>query len=606
MCLQTIVFDPSPISGKVPLLKAGLDLSAGFLLLSDICNKGLYILCLAKDSDDGVACVSTISEFLLPYPILSFGIVDAGLRKVRPTGESLEDLCPCDDEIEDQFVIRMYLVQPKSLQECHIAFRPARQMSNNCLMDTLSHESLDYVEDLQHIRHDDQNGIVEENGEEDRSVSATIESASNMNGALNLMTPDAFSSPAKKENNGLDSPPGSPELGTVLSASPSLAQAVQALNATDPPLATSELEQAPPSGGSSTSREVREILFLAGLEEEEKEEEVLANINPEMNVEMDEWAKSGGADDDWSDIPIVSLIDVGERAMQDFVKFPEEKPKEEDTLPELKPEEWCDLRDVRENWTADIPYTWRRDHPASKSGRESEEFSEKENKIVVQSKIVKEEIRNESVGILAAEEDDDEVEKLVTTDHNIGALSKKLENILQTVQSQRQELRELRAEVTRLRQDTPVATRVESALARASQQQLASIEQTLYARIARQNDLLDTLETTITNKIEAALPQVVADVVEPLKAHLRTDVTRIDTLLRENLTQMIGGAQIRDAIALAAANAAKPALDNAFKEAFANVLLPRMEKACQSMFRQVQDAFARGTQECKKISTFED
>ncbi|XP_043285480.1 enhancer of mRNA-decapping protein 4 [Venturia canescens] len=575
VCLQTIRFDPSPISGKIPVLKAGLDLSASFLLLSDICNKGLYILYLSKDSDDGIACVSTISEFLLPYPILSFGIVDAGLRKVRPTGESLEDLCPCEDENEDQFVIRMYLVQPKSLQECHIAFRPIHQMANNCLMDTLTHDSLDYNEDLQqHIRHDDQNGIAVENGEEEEEErSVTIEGATNVNGALNLMTPDAFSSPAKKENS--ESNRASPELGTVLSASPSLAQAVQALNATEPPLATSELEQAPPSGGSSTSREVREILFLAGLEEEGKEEEVL----------------------DWSDIPIVSLMDVGARALQDFV-FPEDEAKKETPRAELKGEEWSEV--PRENWT-EVPYAWRRDHPpASKSGRESEEFPEKEGKTNAPGSIAKEE--NDAADIIANEEDeeDDEVEvpeTRVVPDHNIAQLSQKLESILETMQEQRQELRELRAEVTRLRQDTPIATRVESALARASQQQLASMEQTLYARIARQNDFLDELQTNITNKIETALPQVVSDVVEPLKAHLRTDVSRIDALVRDNLTQLIGGPHIRDTVALAATNAAKPALENAFKEAFANVLLSRMEKACQSMFRQVQDAFARGTHE---------
>lgn len=379
-----------------------------------------------------------------------------------------------------------------------------------------------------------------------------------------------------------------------MSASPSLAQAVQALNAKDPPLATSELEQAPPSGGSSTSREVREILFLAGLEEEEKEEEVLADINAE------DWVK--GVGDDWSGIPIVSLTDVGERAMQDFVKFPEDEAKKESPREELKGEEWSE--GPPENWT-DFAYTWRRDHPsASKSGCESEEFVKKEEKTSVQGSVVKEE--NETAGIIANEEDEEEdeveiPETRVLPEHDIAQLSKKLETVLETMQEQRQELRELRVEVTRLRQDTPIATRVESALARASQQQLASMEQTLYTRIAQQNDFLDELQTNITNKIESALPQVVNDVVEPLKAHLRTDVTRIDALLKENLTQLIGSPHIRDTIALAATNAAKPALENAFRETFANVLLSRMEKACQSMFRQVQDAFARGTHECKII-----
>lgn len=125
-CLQTIKFSPSP-SGKAPVLKASLDLSSRYLILSDIYNKILYILSLTKSSENSVAFVDTISEFLLPYPILSFAIIDAGRRKVRPAGEFLDDLCSGEDdnEEEEQLVIKMYLVQPKSLQECNITFRPA-------------------------------------------------------------------------------------------------------------------------------------------------------------------------------------------------------------------------------------------------------------------------------------------------------------------------------------------------------------------------------------------------------------------------------------------------------------------------------------------------
>ncbi|KAK0180506.1 hypothetical protein PV327_006138 [Microctonus hyperodae] len=502
-CLQTIKFQPSPSNGKTPVLKAGLDLSAGFLLLSDICNKALYILSLAKDINDGVACVSTISEFTLPYPILSFGIVDAGIRKVRPTGESLEDLCPCEDESDDQLVIRMYLVQPKSLQECHIAFQPARQIASNCMMDTLTHDSLDYAEDLQHIRRE-QNGIVQENGEE--TVTSTIESATNHNNSLNLMTPDAFSSPAKKENTLSNST--SPELGNVLSASPSLAQAVQALNASDPPLATSEMEQAPPSGGSSPSREVREILSLAEPEDDEEEEEMKAIDLGDKNEE------------NWSNIPLVLLKEVHPESEE----LPDDNIHSKDDI--IKP---CD--------------SW------------------------------------------------------ISSELAISTLTKKLDGIFQIIQDHRQELRELQSEVLRLRQDTPLSTRVESALARASQQQLVTIEQGMYNRLARQSEFLTTVEVAIRDNIQSTLPRIINDTVEPIKIQMKNDVKRTDDLLKENLTQLIGGTQMKDIITLAIVNATKPALDSAFKEAFTNNLLPGIEKACETMFRQIQETFARGTRD---------
>ncbi|XP_024935554.1 enhancer of mRNA-decapping protein 4 isoform X2 [Cephus cinctus] len=518
-CLQTIKFEPTPTTGKMPVLKAGLDLSAGYLLLSDIYNKVLYILSLAKDSGEALACVSTVSEFLLPYPILSFGIVDAGQRRVRPTGESLEDLCPCEDDIEDQLVVRMYLVQPKSLQECHIAFRPATHVSGSCLMDTLTHDSLDYSEDLPDMGTVNHNGNAEEeNGEEDRSVSTTMEASANHNAGLNLMTPDAFSSPAKKDGNTLDSNPASPDLENVLSGSPSLAQAVQALNASDPPLATSEVEeQAPASGGSSPSREVREILSLAEPEPEEE-------VKPEFVLDDD---------DIWEHTPPVLLKDVSVHAMQETEEFPEEEDNDE-----------------------------RR--TLSKAGVES------------------------NVGLNTADKN-----WRMTNDSHMLALNRKLDSLLETVQNQRQELRELRTEVTRLRQTTPVTTRIESALTRASQQQNASLEQAMHSQLTRQQEVLSSLENTIKEKIFTSLPRMLEYGVEPLRHQL----AQIDDVLKDSLTELINGSQLKDTLALVAANSAKTALDIAFKESFTNVLLPGMERACQNMFRQVQDAFAKGTQE---------
>ncbi|XP_053988599.1 enhancer of mRNA-decapping protein 4 [Hylaeus volcanicus] len=514
-CLQTIKFAPTPSTGILPILKAGLDLSAGYLLLSDIYNKVLYILSITKDTGKILASVTTISEFLLPYPILSFGIVDAGMRKIRPTGESLEDLCPVDEEVEEQLVIQMYLVQPKSLQECHIAFRPASQASGRSLMDTLAQDTLDYSEELSNIGTVNHNGISGENCEEDLSLSTTIDAATNHNTGLNLMTPDAFSSPAKKENNELDSRPCSPELDKVLSPSPSLAQAVQALNATDPPLVKNELEeQAPASSGSSPSREVREILSLTKPDEEPEAEKEPESTNYE------------DTNYDWP-MPM-ELFQL--REPEGYTSEDEKKVKDESKS--------------TTHTTGDAESTWQ-----------------------------------------------------VANELNTLELINKLESILEIIQDQRQEVRELRTEVTRLGQETPISTRVESALAKASQQQNATLEQTLYGQMSRQHEFFNTLETTIKDKIETTLPRIIEDTVEPLKHQLRLDSARMDELLKENLTELINSSHVKDTLALAAANAAKPALDMAFKETFTNIILPGMEKACQTMFRQVQDAFDRGTRE---------
>ncbi|KYN07621.1 Enhancer of mRNA-decapping protein 4, partial [Cyphomyrmex costatus] len=526
-CLQTIKFAPNPSSGKIPVLKAGLDLSAGYLFLSDIYNKILYILSLMKDKNEALACISTVSEFLLPYPILSFGIVDADQRKIRSTGESLEDLCEEIEENEEQLVISMYLVQPKSLQECHIAFKPASQTSGNYLIDTLSHDALEYSEDMPDMGTVTHNGMSGENceGESKRSLSSAVETTMNHNtGGLNLMTPDAFSSPAKKDNNELeiiDSNPGSPDLRKVLSSSP-LAQAVQALNASDPLIVKNDIEeQAPASCGSSPSREVREILSLTKPDEE-------TDIDGKSEIKIN-------TDEDWSNIPMVLLKDVSVHAMQESEEFPEDENDVQRPKAKVEPK------------TSSLPaandpgLSWR-------------------------------------------------------TNNDI-ELNNKLKSILDIIQDQSQELKELRTEVTRLRQESPISTRIESALARMSQQQNANLEQTLYDQMARQHEFLNTFETTIKDKIESTLPCTVEETIKPLKHQMRLDVNQMDELFQKNITELINSSHVKDTLSLTAANAAKSALDATFKEAFATVLLPNMEKICQIMFKQIQDVFIKGTRE---------
>lgn len=50
------------------------------------------MLQLQKDSQENSARVCAVSEFLLPNPILSFGIVDAGIRSVKSHHDVTSDL----------------------------------------------------------------------------------------------------------------------------------------------------------------------------------------------------------------------------------------------------------------------------------------------------------------------------------------------------------------------------------------------------------------------------------------------------------------------------------------------------------------------------------
>lgn len=73
--------------------------------------------------------IKSISEFPLSSPILSFGLVDAAVRKYKCAFNDsflIDELEDYDEETHTLYcvVIHMFLVQPKSVQECHVLYQP--------------------------------------------------------------------------------------------------------------------------------------------------------------------------------------------------------------------------------------------------------------------------------------------------------------------------------------------------------------------------------------------------------------------------------------------------------------------------------------------------
>nr|XP_032529579.1 enhancer of mRNA-decapping protein 4 [Danaus plexippus plexippus] len=271
-CLQSISFRASPEAG---IMKAMLDPSAGYLLLSDSKARSLYVLHVARDAHDAAAYCKSISEFLLPYPVLSFCIVDA---------EELPAKCEssCDDpyhgngsagdasDSPDDFAIhhsdeeggtssarvrlRLYIVQPKGLQEGELVYTPpAQPPAQNTHRDLVDLSMEEEAEDaaksvpssiLQQQTQQLKNLLMRSQTQPGSLIPQRPESPSTMP-PLNLMTPDAFSSPGKRED---DDPPlsATPEITNIARAG----GAEEALNGVG----------GKASGGSSPSREVRQIM----------------------------------------------------------------------------------------------------------------------------------------------------------------------------------------------------------------------------------------------------------------------------------------------------------------------------------------------------------
>uniref|UniRef100_A0A671VES5 Enhancer of mRNA-decapping protein 4 n=1 Tax=Sparus aurata TaxID=8175 RepID=A0A671VES5_SPAAU len=112
-CLQTIRFSPDLFNSVMPSLKASLDLSSEYLILTDVQRKVLYVMELRQDLEKGKATFTAVSEFLLTHPVLSFGVRDVTHSRLRHT-----EVLPAEEESESlttgahvvHFTIKLYSV----------------------------------------------------------------------------------------------------------------------------------------------------------------------------------------------------------------------------------------------------------------------------------------------------------------------------------------------------------------------------------------------------------------------------------------------------------------------------------------------------------------
>ncbi|KAH8263089.1 hypothetical protein KR044_004321 [Drosophila immigrans] len=160
-CLQTVnIVATIPTPVQPCKFIAGIDRSAGYLVISSIDSLAVYVMQInssaalnnslneqasdSGDSDNGnvsggnkevVARIQNVAEFKLSSGILSFSIVDASMRQLKSNNESYyqfeepDDYDDDDDDDEnnvttDALVVHMFVVQGKSLQECQIIYQP--------------------------------------------------------------------------------------------------------------------------------------------------------------------------------------------------------------------------------------------------------------------------------------------------------------------------------------------------------------------------------------------------------------------------------------------------------------------------------------------------
>ncbi|KAM4734819.1 enhancer of mRNA-decapping protein 4 isoform 2-T2 [Anableps anableps] len=211
-CLQTIRFSPDPFNSTVlPSLKASLDLSAEYLILTDVQRKVLYVMELRQDLEKGKASFTAVSEFLLTHPVLSFGVRDVTHSRLRHT-----EVLTAEEESESMSTegtqgpaesksgiqIKLYCVHTKSLQDVQIWFQPnAGFNTSGFLPHSDSQDGFGFPDHLTDQSSDKDSGSGSQTDlRKIPSLPAPSDFLSNSGppGGLmpKLMTPDAFMTPS--------------------------------------------------------------------------------------------------------------------------------------------------------------------------------------------------------------------------------------------------------------------------------------------------------------------------------------------------------------------------------------------------------------------------
>nr|XP_061813020.1 enhancer of mRNA-decapping protein 4-like [Nerophis lumbriciformis] len=210
-CLQTIRFSPDPVNMAVlPSLKASLDLSAEYLILSDVQRKVLYVMELTQDIVKGKAAFTAVSEFLLTHPVLSFGVQDVAHSRLRHT-----EVLPPEEESESATTegiqgptesksgiqIKLYCVHTKSLQDVQIWFQPNSSSNSTSLPHADPPDCFGFSDHLtdQSSDKDSESGSQTDlrNMPSLPAPADFLSNTTNGNGEMpKLMTPDAFMTPS--------------------------------------------------------------------------------------------------------------------------------------------------------------------------------------------------------------------------------------------------------------------------------------------------------------------------------------------------------------------------------------------------------------------------
>jgi len=545
-CLQTVQIKHTPSGmqdGKPMALEAVLDLSAQYLLLSDIHRKIVYVLQL-EIKDDRARFVS-VSEFATPSPFLSMAMLEAGVRRVADKHTLGED-DDSDDDSEDEeidqttsreaTVISFLLVQPKSLQECRIVYDDAFSQPQIAAMETIS--AMEHV--MQHVK-------------PEPTTPDPIEELAEAADKITLMSPEVFG--AAKSN----APQIKEEPATPVDVSPPKRGAAIALAAMA-------------SGGSSPSRGVQDIL---GDTEEQGGlgAEIVITEEPDEEEDIDDIDDSDEDSDELSKMLDKANAKIKQEQMQ------QQHTQQQDPLSlklkeESNPQPWSVVKTEPEikkepNWTVKT----QQEIMLKQEIKPEPNWKPSASPILASAPMVAQSSTAELQMVMA-----------------------RLADMTALIQTQRSEVQVWREEMRALRRED--IGNFKSVLDNSTSEATGEMKKTTQVIL---NSVKTNVKNNICEEVRKATPMLVqaanVSLQEALNKEVHSKVLKSDLQLKEALQKLVTSKAVTENIANSIAASLTPALHAAFKDALNSAIVPAFEKSLQNLFAQLSTAFNKGLKE---------
>uniref|UniRef100_A0A672VA70 Enhancer of mRNA-decapping protein 4 n=1 Tax=Strigops habroptila TaxID=2489341 RepID=A0A672VA70_STRHB len=722
-CLQTVRFSPDIFSSMsiLPSLKVCLDLSAEYLILSDVQRKVLYVMELMQNQEEGKAYFSSISEFLLTHPVLSFGIQAVSSCQLRHT-----ELLPPEEESHNLSVegaqgagavesaagvlIKLFCVHTKALQDVQIRFQPLHSPDTSASMPSHgSHEELVFggkelgsEKGSVHGSHPDLRHIA------DLPIPADFLSLSN-DAKPKLMTPDAFMTQStslqqvtRNQNYLTVSPKMQLDTNLTLSSSSSGLQTSPRTHSVLIPGLSDKLTPKAPvpvmSGNPSLALELQEAEPLVVPQASptcERSPDVISSASTVMSQDIPEIASetlqrsfaaapsglpaevlepSHHADSMASAASALHLLSPSTRHNSEHSHHSLGMPSVE--VDRLNATSLLEAALTQENassdsivsqlWPAAPDITRETRNTMADSLRDEVEEKHKSSSYHQHSYHL---LQHDNQDASAEQSDhDDEVASLASTSGGFGAkastqrlpvkdwkartspqASPKLKwkgkkddryaglvrihvvvgpaEVMCILRRQQQELSPLHQNQMELLQrlmDHLDATqsslmghmervidsqqeqrRLDQALTE-GQQHNGQLQEHLSQQLSQSLSTVvcNRLERTIREEMKTTVPQCescclgleVGSISKSMDA-IAAKLTAVEGTLKESITKLVKSKNLTDAVVRAMADTLRGPIQSAYREGFQSVMLPALEKSCQSMFQQVNDIFKQGTQE---------